>query len=64
MCLPCIQVVLMNEKYFIDVCVESTISFSQLFIASTQPHWCRVPELEPWARDYPDIVKNLRFVEV
>lgn len=36
-------------------------AYSQLFIASRQPHWCRIPELEPWALDYADIVKNLRF---
>ncbi|KAJ6647535.1 Beta-alanine transporter [Pseudolycoriella hygida] len=34
-------------------------AYSQLFIASRQPHWCRVPELEPWARDYSEIVRNL-----
>lgn len=36
------------------------IIFSQLFIASRQNHWCRVPELEPWVQDYPELVKNIR----
>ncbi|XP_037024174.1 beta-alanine transporter [Bradysia coprophila] len=34
-------------------------AYSQLFIASRQAHWCRQPDLEPWANDYPEIVKNL-----
>lgn len=32
---------------------------SQLFIAATPRHWCRIPELEPWVRDYTDLVMNL-----
>jgi len=32
---------------------------SQLFIAATPEHWCRIPELEPWAQDYSLLVKNL-----
>lgn len=32
---------------------------SQLFIAATPKHWCRVPELDPWALDYMHLVKNL-----
>lgn len=33
--------------------------FSQLFIAATPKHWCRIPELEPWVRDYTELVMNL-----
>lgn len=32
---------------------------SQLFIAATPQHWCRIPELEPWTQDYLQLVKNL-----
>ncbi|KAI9582666.1 hypothetical protein GQX74_011883 [Glossina fuscipes] len=34
-------------------------AYSQLFIAATPRHWCRIPELEPWLRDYMDLVLNL-----
>uniref|UniRef100_A0A034W1F8 Organic cation transporter 1 n=1 Tax=Bactrocera dorsalis TaxID=27457 RepID=A0A034W1F8_BACDO len=34
-------------------------AYSQLFIAASPKHWCRVPELEPWAQDYGMLVKNL-----
>lgn len=33
--------------------------FSQLFIAATPKHWCRIPELEPWAQDYTELIMNL-----
>lgn len=32
---------------------------SQLFISGRPEHWCRVPELEPWIHDLPNVVKNL-----
>ncbi|EDV56244.1 carcinine transporter [Drosophila erecta] len=34
-------------------------AYSQLFIAATPQHFCRVPELEPWTQDYVQLVKNL-----
>ncbi|XP_002050157.2 beta-alanine transporter isoform X2 [Drosophila virilis] len=34
-------------------------AYSQLFIAATPKHWCRIPELEPWTQDYIQLVKNL-----
>ncbi|EDW10400.1 beta-alanine transporter [Drosophila mojavensis] len=34
-------------------------AYSQLFIAATPKHWCRIPELEPWTQDYLQLVKNL-----
>ncbi|KAH8416209.1 hypothetical protein KR222_011328 [Zaprionus bogoriensis] len=34
-------------------------AYSQLFIAATPQHWCRIPELEPWTQDYQQLVKNL-----
>ncbi|XP_030377020.1 beta-alanine transporter [Scaptodrosophila lebanonensis] len=34
-------------------------AYSQLFIAATPTHWCRIPELEPWTQDYVTLVKNL-----
>ncbi|KAM8712403.1 hypothetical protein ACLKA7_012854 [Drosophila subpalustris] len=34
-------------------------AYSQLFIAATPEHWCRIPELEPWTQDYIELVKNL-----
>ncbi|KAH8277856.1 hypothetical protein KR018_008709 [Drosophila ironensis] len=34
-------------------------AYSQLFIAATPEHWCRVPELEPWSQDYVQLVRNL-----
>lgn len=34
---------------------------SQLFIASTPGHWCRIPELDPWYNDVPELLKSLRF---
>uniref|UniRef100_A0A1A9X3R8 Major facilitator superfamily (MFS) profile domain-containing protein n=1 Tax=Glossina brevipalpis TaxID=37001 RepID=A0A1A9X3R8_9MUSC len=40
-------------------CAFHAYSFSQLFIAATPRHWCRVPELEPWLRDYMELVLNL-----
>lgn len=54
------------QKYIIGILLPAVLpcafhAYSQLFVASRQSHWCRVPELEPWVRDYPDIVKNLRF---
>lgn len=33
---------------------------SQLFIASTPNHWCRIPELDPWYTDVPELLKSLR----
>jgi len=36
-----------------------SILCSQLFIAATPDHWCRIPELEPWTQDYIQLVKNL-----
>ncbi|XP_037827785.1 beta-alanine transporter [Lucilia sericata] len=34
-------------------------AYSQLFIAATPKHWCRIPELEPWVQDYTELVMNL-----
>ncbi|KAM7345844.1 beta-alanine transporter [Cochliomyia hominivorax] len=34
-------------------------AYSQLFIAATPRHWCRIPELEPWVQDYTELVMNL-----
>ncbi|XP_055858702.1 beta-alanine transporter [Episyrphus balteatus] len=34
-------------------------AYSQLFIAAIPEHWCRIPELEPWTKDYGELVKNL-----
>lgn len=53
----------LNKNVRIIVCYMeySIISFlSQLFIASTPNHWCRVPELEQWNADVPDLLKSLR----
>uniref|UniRef100_A0A1B0CUN0 Major facilitator superfamily (MFS) profile domain-containing protein n=2 Tax=Lutzomyia longipalpis TaxID=7200 RepID=A0A1B0CUN0_LUTLO len=33
-------------------------AYSQLFIAARPGHWCRVPELDPWVLEYPDVVRN------
>ncbi|GAB0100615.1 Beta-alanine transporter [Sergentomyia squamirostris] len=34
-------------------------AYSQLFIAARPLHWCRVPQLDAWVRDYPEVVRNL-----
>jgi MFS transporter, OCT family, solute carrier family 22 (organic cation transporter), member 4/5 len=34
-------------------------AYSQLFIAARPAHWCRVPQLEPYVHEFPDLVKNL-----
>lgn len=57
------------QKYIIITLLPAVLpcafhAYSQLFIASNQPHWCRVPELEPWVQDYAEIVKNLRYVTI
>lgn len=55
------------QKYVIGILLPAVLpcafhAYSQLFVASTPNHWCRILELEPWIRQYPDIVKNLRFL--
>lgn len=36
------------------------VFYSQLFIASAPNHWCRIPELDPWYTDVPELLKSLR----
>lgn len=52
------------QKVIISVLMPAVLpcafhAYSQLFIASTPNHWCRVPELERWSALIPNVVKNL-----
>lgn len=53
------------QKILIGVVLIPTIfpcafqAYSQLFIAATPSHWCRVPELEDWNEKYSDYLKHI-----
>lgn len=53
------------QKVLIGVILFPTVfpcafqAYSQLFIASTPDHWCRVPELDQWIADNTDLVRQM-----